>query len=196
MSLQVEFDVTPPLPDDIPENIVVPHVSEAINRIEEEDQKFIYATTVWDMRPIMENYKKLVLYNIIDKLNDIKYRELKINTNKCMQNAWDMYMVPNLDKYQLTAIYKKYTQRTTNEYFFNTFFHKEIRKPLENLLTTGGWIYYIGDYYGYNTSPPDIKIELSSMFKNKKTTKNECNGLKTKKKKTRSLSISSDDADF
>lgn len=160
MSLNVDIDYVPSLPDNIPDNFNVPRAADAIERINEENAKYEYAKS-WNMKPIIENYKKIVLYKIFQFLETVNKSSVTIPMHDIVKSTWLEYMDENLDKYQLSAICNYYCISDSSDYLYTRFFNDELRSIVEEYLQAGGWKYEIPDYYKYNTEVSKIYLRFT-----------------------------------
>lgn len=180
MSQQFDIDPVPPLPEHYDKDCVIPHACEAIARIHEENVKKEHAKH-WNMKPVIDNFKKLIIQMVCEQLNEICKSNTVINMDHIIQQAFDMYITPNLDKHHINAIYMKYCDMGSTTYFRNRFFHNDLRHTLNEYLSPCGWQIEEDSYYKYSQNASNIRIRFTEEQLGLNT-----NTLQKSKKKSKS----------
>lgn len=168
MPLQVEFNPVPPLPDDVPSDVTIPNALDVMELIKEHRRRYDYAVSSWNMYPMIDNFKRLIIHKLVQRLNIMKTDDEMINMDTIMKESWEEYMDPNLDIYQIYAVKKKYTKYPEIKididkhmhlgYFFNCFFHFEMYQDIVDTFKTAGWDITILKYDKYDTEGPNIFV--------------------------------------
>lgn len=166
MSLEVKFNVVPPLPEEVGSDIVIEHATNTINTIREEENKKKYAEEYWNMRPVLDNFNKLILYYINEKLKRINTYDTIINTHEIMKKAWHKYLLPNLDEYQQYTLFKKYINNNNLDSFLNSYFHVELENIIKDLLIANNWPIRIEPFHSYNCIAQKIYINFDKSILN------------------------------
>lgn len=141
---KAKYDAHSSLPEEYEEDIIIPHVTEVLARVKADLEAYDYVKKNWDMRPTLENYKKITMHKLVEKLNAITKLKTNINISGFMKNIWDEYIAPNLDKYQEKAIMLKYDEKNY-EHFHNVFYDKEMCKIISSYLSATNWPYKLGN---------------------------------------------------